>query len=111
MSTNLTLVFDRYGCERDSLLAFERMRLDWQDYDAFDRLKSDAIPFVNGVDWFGDEGLEHSTTDDYGFPLTYVSAHTLAQHLSQESLRGWDAAALAFLKALPPDTKVVLWWS
>jgi hypothetical protein len=111
VSINLTLVFDRYGFSRDSLLAFERMRLDWQDYEAFDRLKEDAIPLQNGVDWYGDEGLRHTTTDDYGAPLTYVAAHTLAKHLSAAPLQGWDAAALAFLKALPQDTKVVLWWN
>jgi len=111
MSINLTLVFERYGINRDSLLAFERMRLDWQNYDAFDRLKADAIPLPIGVDWYDDEGLRHSTTDEYGAPLTYVSAHTLANHLSSAPLRGWDAAALAFLKALPPDTKIILWWS
>jgi hypothetical protein len=110
MSTKLTLVFDHHCFAKDPLLAFERMRLDWQDYEAFDRLKADAIPFQNGVDWYDDDGLRHTTTDDYGDTLTYVAAHTLTKHLSVVQLRGWDAAVLAFLKALPPDTKVVLWW-
>jgi hypothetical protein len=111
MSVNLTLIFDRYGFTNGPLLAFERMRLDWQNYDAFDRLKAYAQPFERGVDWYGDEGVYPTYADAYENPLTYVTAYTLEKHLSNvSSLSARDKAVLAFLSALPSDTKIVLWW-
>jgi hypothetical protein len=110
VSINLILVFDHYGF-RGSLHAFDRLRLDFQNYEAFDRLKAEAVPLNDGVDWYEYEGLRHRATDDYDQPITYLAAHTLARHLAAEPLVGWDQAVLNFLQTLPPDTKVVLWWS
>lgn len=110
MSTNLTLAFDRYGF-KGPILCFERHRLDWQDYEAFDRIKDEAVPLTDGVQWYGDEGLEAIKEDHYGVPLTFMPAHSIARHLSAAPLRGFDAATLAYLKALPPETRVVLWWN
>ena len=110
MSMNLILGFDRYGI-KGSVLCFERHRLDWQDYEAFDHIKAEAIPMPEGVHWYDDDGLQARNDDPYGNPLTWMPAHSLARHLACAPLRGWDMATLAFLKAIPPETKVVLWWS
>ena len=110
MSINLTLVFDRYGFA-GPILAYERYRLDWRDYEAFDRIKAEAVPLSHGIHWYGDEGLEDRTDDEYGAPLTWLPAHSVARHLASAPLRGWDLATLSFLKALPPGTRVVLMWS
>lgn len=110
MSINLTLAFDRYAFN-GPILCFERHRLDWQDYEAFDRIKAEAVPLGDSVYWYEDEGLKQRAEDPYGKPLTFMPAHTIARHLSKVPLRGWDAAVLAFLNALPPATRVVLWWS
>lgn len=109
MSVNLTLAFDRYGTKWPTL-CYERHRLGWQDSEAFDRLKADAVPLRDGVQWYGDEGLEERKEDPYGQPLTFMSAHTIARHLGAAPLRGFDAATLAYVKALPPETRVILWW-
>lgn len=109
MSVNLTLAFDHFGL-RGPLLACDRLRMDFQDYDAFDRLRAEAIPMVDGVQWYGDDGIEDCTEDNYGEPLTFVTAYTLAKHLRGTPLAGWDLAVLAFVKTLRPDTRVVLWW-
>ncbi len=109
MGMNLTLAFDRYGFA-GSILCFERHRLDWQDYEAFDRIKAEAVPLADGVQWYGDEGLEERKEDPYGEPLTCMLAHSIARHLSAAPLRRFDAATLTYLKALPPETRVVLWW-
>ena len=110
MSRNLILAFDHFGLN-GPLLAHDRLRMNWQDYDAFDRIKAESVPLPEGVQWYGDEGIENRPDDQYGEPLTYVAAHTLARHLASATLRGWDLAVLAFVKALRPDTRVVLWWS
>lgn len=108
MSVNLNLGFDRYG--GDPVLCFERHRLDWTSDGLFERMKLEAIPLPNGADWYCDQGLEHYKEDPYGDPLTWLTAHTLVRLLSAVPLHGWDMATLAFLKALPPSTRVVLWW-
>ena len=109
MSVNLTLAVDRYGFN-GPILCYERHRLDWQDYEAFDRIKAEAVPLTDGVQWYEDDGLKAWGEDPYGKPLTFMSAHSIARHLSAAPLRGFDAATLAYLKALPPETRVVLWW-
>jgi hypothetical protein len=113
MSVSLVLVFDHYGFTHGPLLAFERVRLDWQNYDGFDRLAAEAVPYTKGVMWYGDAGLESATTiDSYGDELKYVTAYTLERHLSNVSyLSAWDKAVLAFISALPADTQIVLWWN
>ncbi len=110
MSISLTLAFDRYNFS-GPILCFERHNLDWQDYELFDRITAEAVPLVEGVQWYEDEGLELHNKDRYGTPLTYMPAHTIARHLAAVTLRGFDAATLAYLNALPPATRVVLWWS
>lgn len=110
MSRSLTLVFDHFRL-RGSLLACDRLRLDWDDDEAFDRISAEAIPHADGVDWFDDDGLQHYKTDPAGDALTYLPAHSLIRHLEAARLSSWDRAVLAFVKALRPDTTVVLWWS
>lgn len=110
MSVNLTLAFDRYGF-KGPILCYERHRLDWQDYEAFARIAAEAVPLTDGVQWYEDEGLKQWTEDPYGKPLTFLPAHSIARHLSKAPLRGFDAATLSYLNALPPETRVVLWWS
>lgn len=109
MSVNLTLAFDRHRLN-GALLAHERIGLNWQDYDLFKLIAAEATPITEGVDWYEDEGIKRRFTDPYGDMLTYVTAHALGRHLSGVRLAGWDAAVLAFINALPPDTRVVLWW-
>jgi len=109
MGINLTLAIDRYS-NSGAMHCSQRTRLDWQDYDAFKRICGEAIPLTSGVHWYGDEGIEHRHTDQYGEPLTYMAAHTIARHLGDAKLSKWDAATLAYLQAIPPETRVVLWW-
>ena len=109
MSVSLHLGFDRYG--GDPVLCYERHRLGWEDYELFERIKAEAVPLPDGAQWYSDEGLEHCQEDAYGEPLKWLAAHALVRLLSAVPLRGWDAATMAFLKALPPSTRVVLWWS
>lgn len=111
MSLSLTLAFERYAGLSGPILCAEQHRLDWQDRDAFSLLMAEAIPLPHGVDWSDDEGIKTRHTDPYGTPLTFVSAHTLARHLASASLpTAYDKAVLAFVSALPPETRVVLWW-
>lgn len=109
MSVNLTLVFDRFA-HGSPILGYNRLALGYQDHELFDQIKADAVPLSGGMDWYDDDGLEVVSEDPYGAPLTCMSAFTLARHFASEELRGWDAAVLAFVKHLPPDARIVLWW-
>ena len=109
MSVNLHLGLDRYG--GDPVLCYERHRLAWQDAALFAALKSESVPLPDGAQWYFDEGLEHVREDAYGEPLKWLTAHAVVRRLSEVPLRGWDAAVLQLLKALPPSTRVVLYWA
>ena len=109
MSVNLTIAIDRYGLP-GSPLAYERLRLDWQDRELFARIIADSEVLGCGVYWYGDKGSSLEQTDAYGVPLRYIPAGALAAYLDAIPLRGADAAVLAFLKALPWDMRVILWW-
>lgn len=112
MSLSLTLAFERYAAGLPGpILCAERHRLDWQNYDAFTLIKSEAIPLTCGVDWYDDDGIETRHTDPYGNSLTFMTAHTITRHLAWAILpTAYDKAVLAFVSALPPETRVVLWW-
>lgn len=109
MSINLTLIFDRFA-HGSPILGYNRLALGYQDYELFDQIKADAVPLSGGVDWYHGDGLEVVSKDLYGTPLTYMSAHTLAHHFANEELCDADAGVLAFVKHLPPDARIVLWW-
>lgn len=111
MSVNLQLIFEKNG-PRGRVLPTHTLGLDHQDYELFRLIVSEAIPLADGCyDYMDDRGLVERDTDPYGMPLTYMSAHTLAKHLATADLRGWDVAVLAFVKALRPEARVVLWWN
>ena len=111
MSVSLVLAFDRYTFSKGPIFCYERHRLDWYDYKVFDQISDEATPLAEGVMWYEDEGVELRKEDPYGDPLKFMSAHSLIRYLNKAPLSGWDLATLAFLKALPPEARVVLWWS
>jgi hypothetical protein len=110
MGLNLTLSFER-NKTGPPVLCSERHRLDLQDYDLFDRIKEDAVPLVGGVLWYDDDGIEETKEDCYGDSLTFILAHTLVRRIGDIKLGIWDSAVLAFLKSIPAETRVILWWS
>jgi hypothetical protein len=109
MSINLTLVFDQFGLGGD-ILGYSRLALQHQDYDLFDAIRAEATPMSVGVRWYGDEGLELCDLDPYGDKLTCISAFRLECRLAGVELGPWDRAVLAFVKTLPRDARVILWW-
>lgn len=111
MGFNLHLGIDRYWHNQRPPLCYQRLRLDHRAELVEDELKAVSVPLLEGAYWYGDEGLKVETTDCYGEPLTWVPAITLAHRLERLDLGTWDLAVLAYLKTIPPDTRVVLWWS
>jgi hypothetical protein len=59
---------------------------------------------------YEDEGLLWSITDRYGTPLTFTTPTELRRLQVPDDLAPWNRAVLTFLLALPPDSRIVLYW-
>lgn len=112
MSLDLTLVFDPFKSNPDCFHGYNRLRMD-SAYRLFEAIQdSDPAPLNPGrvVDWYGDEGLETRDTDVYGDRLTLITASALVAVMNKFDLSPKNAAVFAYLRALPPDEEVILWW-
>lgn len=123
MGVDLTLYPLSYGDNPGSnwyaftSLNCERRRKLWP---AIETLKPTEIPlFVEFMGPRGDRRCESgephygkATKDDYGSPLTYLTAGALGSLLKDESVTDnpTNRAVWAYLAALPPAWIVVLWW-
>lgn len=115
MGLDLTLVPNRYPQIGGWFLAYDRISLDRQ-YALFDAIRDqvDTFPLEDDTrfQWYGDEGLEDVREDPYGSPLRWCFAKDLSKiRLSVEDLSAWNRGVVAFVRSLPPDTKIVLWWN
>lgn len=93
-----------------TMLRLERWRWLWQQIEE----QTTSVPLGGGVHCpFPDPGegpFDPETEDPYGSPLTTVSAGELAAVTADPYPWDGNEAALAYLRALPADRRVVLWW-
>jgi hypothetical protein len=92
------------------VLAFDRLRTDLEGEEIFEPVRREATPLDVPMMWHTDEGLRRYTEDAYGNPLTFVTAYRLTLVWPMADLSAWDRAVLRFLHALPPSTRIVLYW-
>jgi hypothetical protein len=59
---------------------------------------------------FTDTGLTFEDVDRYGQPLTFTTPADLRQLRLPPDVAPWNRAVLAFLLALPPEARLVLYW-
>lgn len=59
--------------------------------------------------WYEDDGMKDRQDDQYGSPLTYVLAHELSK-VNTEKTSSWNKAVFAMIRALEPQTPIILWW-
>lgn len=99
------------------MLATTTLDLD-RDYRLFEKLPgytrdghdggpAPVVDFSVGV--YRDDGLKRTREDAYGDPLRQVTAGELAKVDTSET-SAWNQAAFAFVRALPPETIVVVYW-
>jgi hypothetical protein len=111
MGVDLTLIPDRF--DNGPWLAYERLSLDMRHYELWGRLRAIATPMEKPLFWYGDEGCSNTTTDADGENLTFVLAYHMCKELEEvgeEYFTPWDKAVLAFLQALPPQKRIVLYF-
>jgi hypothetical protein len=125
MGLDLTLVPKQWGKfnphARDWFLAHTRIDLD-RDYYIFDQIENHRDTGVRQVcdpksmpgnvdfDWYYDDGHRKTLEDPYGSPLKFVLARELTKVNLSAGASAWNKAVFAMIRALPPETPVVLWW-
>jgi len=116
MSLSLTLIFENapvFGIRSDKVLGYDRITLGQVSRDCEVNLNKLATPLGLPLWNYEDEGLRLVETDPYGTPLTFVTAHQLAKSgfLKEVYSPEWKPALQAFVRLLPPATRIILWWS
>lgn len=112
MSLDLTLAVEEWPSFGRKFLAYNRVSVGFQDYKVFHKIRDDAETLPEEVLWYDDEGLQTTREDKYGVALTFITAGKLAKHLqyTKQLGRGGATAVAAYIAALPPETRVLLWW-
>src|SRR4051794_27233507 len=62
------------------------------------------------VGHYEESGLRFDQVDGRGKPLTYTTPEILGGVRFPEDLGDWNTAVLRFLLALPPQSRLVLYW-
>lgn len=116
MGVDLKACVSHFRERRGELLPTATLLFD-RDSALFARFAPDAeprlvrpLPAGLSVGSYEDAGLRYTTADRYGNPLTYTTSADLAGLAVPDDLAPWNRAILAFLFALPPDARIVLFW-
>ena len=111
MGIDLTIVPQNFPQLNDHL-AYTRLGFMFRDYDYFDELQKISRPLNEVFRWYDDEGLTKRDDDKYGDKLTFIMASDFlkVKKVGKRKLSDWDKAIFAFIKALEPSTKLVLFW-
>ncbi len=116
MGIDLKVLASHFRERREEVLATATLRLD-RDPRLLSQLAVNAEPCLVRpmpaglkVGHYEDEGLRFSEQDRYGHPLTFTTPAALQSLRIPDDLSPWNHAVLSFLLALPPDTRVILYW-
>ena len=111
MSKELTVVPLRDN--RYSL--FNGLCFDRCDYNKYDELVEQATHLLEeGIHWqdslYEPDYQDYVTTDPYGDKIRVIDNQTFILIYEVDNLTIWDKAIMAFLKQLPKDHKLVLYF-
>lgn len=81
-----------------------------RDYEMHARVRAIPSTPVAAAMIYGDEGCREWTTDKYGTPLCHVPAGALADAMDVPEAGTLTRAAVAYLRAISPTCRVLLWW-
>jgi hypothetical protein len=116
MGIDLKVMASHFRELRGELLPTATVRFE-RDHQLLAQLAPDATPALARplpqglkVGSYEDGGLTFVETDRHGQPLTFVTPTDLRRLVVPEDITPWNAAVLAFLLALPRDTRIVLYW-
>lgn len=110
MGLDLTLLPHKHHHVSGTPFLCESLRMD-RDYDLFGRLRACPSREAGSVEVHSDDGWRRTDGDPYGDPIRYALAGDLAAVLPADvEVSPWNAAVIAFVRALPADVPVYLWW-
>lgn len=116
MGVDLKIHASHYRERRGEFLATASLHFD-RDEALFAQLAADASPCLvtplpSGLKLghYEDDGLKWAEADRYGNTLTCTTPADLRRLRVPDDVAAWNRAVLAFLLALPPDARIVLYW-
>ena len=116
MGIDLIALASNFRERRGEMLSTASLRFD-RDHRILALFSKDAqpcrvLPLPEGlkVGRYEDAGLRYDDKDRYGNPLTFTTSDLLGDIPEIEEICEWNRAVLAFLLALPPETRIVLYW-
>lgn len=111
MGIDLKVMASSFRERRGELLATATLRFE-RDPILFGRLSQLSRPLPDGlkVGSYEDEGLTYTDVDRRGNRLTFCTPADVAALDAVAEGGEWNRAIFAFLRALPSDTRVVLYW-
>lgn len=82
-----------------------------RNYDLQDAIKElPSEPLTGNILWYEGDGLKPRFDDQYGEPLKFVRAVWFRKLELVNLSPGWNLAAMLWVRELPPETPVVLYW-
>jgi hypothetical protein len=90
-------------------VGFARQGELWSGFAAAEKEHGETVPAAM---YYGDEGLGERKTNPYGGPLTTLPIREVVRVLEakESELYPKNRAILAYMRALHPDARVLLWW-
>jgi hypothetical protein len=116
MGIDLKVLASHFREHRGEFLATATLRFD-RATGLFAQLAPEAEPYLVQplpaglkVGHYEDEGLRWDEVDRQARPLTFTTPAVLRRLWLPDDLAPWNRAVLAFLLALPPHARIVLYW-
>lgn len=111
MGLDLKVLASHFRERRGEMLVTATLRFD-RDAGLFEQLTANATPIPDGlkVGLCDDAGLKYTDTDGRGERLTCVTPAEVTQLTVPADTAQWNRAVVAFLSALPAETRIILYW-
>ena len=110
MGINLTIAVDPYNM--GTPYGNQQLSFRGRYYSLWSDLEKAADP-IPAIWWYKDKGLEKVTHNPYGSPILQITAGDMLKLIDQHEIpekAKWDLAVVAFIRALPEDTDIYLWF-
>ena len=116
MGIDLQVMASQFRERKGELLSTATLRFE-RDPALFSKLSRDAVPCLVQllppdlkVGCYNEDGLVFVQADRYGQPLTWFTSSDLTRLDVPDGISPWNDAVLAFLRALPEEIRIVLYW-
>jgi hypothetical protein len=110
MGVDLELRFSPWDSDDKCPLLYTALQLG-RCREVFDKLEAMATPLGTPAEVYRDSGVKKVKDALNGDPLTFVYPAQVREAYKGFTGMDWRTkAALAYMKKLPHDKKIVLWW-